>query len=269
MKTLIFFTLLLLGIPAMAVDVPEGGDAIYHQVRNANAVVFATLTSSDKSFLYFNLLKGLNRKMPATFKIGRALAPGHDQLVLKNTATYLLFLKVNRLSERLGIYSLAMGEYSVSPMNRKFMNDYESVISDYMKFRGNNAALAKSLMLHVDKRIPYLQYSAVKDMAMRGMLDETASTELAEKMRNGIIVDPRAKLEIVRKISKFKMTTYTPILEQLIVDNSENVSVKSASLTALDHMGQVEALRRVAPAMLEHRSGRLRRVTIDIVKPRN
>jgi hypothetical protein len=146
--------------------------------------------------------------------------------------------------------------------------EYEQVVSDYVAFSGDKNRLAQRLLEVADSKDQYLQYSAVRDLSTVVPPTAAIATALATKLKNGTIRSNDAKLDIVEKITKFRLTAFSPVLESLVINGQENISVRGAGLVSLERMGQSDAVRRVAPFAVNDNSGRLRRIGIDVVKPR-
>lgn len=252
-----------------SIDVPEGADAIFHQMRNSNVVALATLKSMDKTKFTFVIQKNLLAQTGKEIVVSRFSLENSHGISIKENTNYLLFLKQKRLTGGILIgYSFAMGGYSLQPVGERDFNGISDVVADYVRFKGDKASLKAALLNHNLKANGYVQYSTVVDLDTHGMMDATVAETLAERVKSGKLTDPRAKFTIVNRIQHFGLKKFAPILESMILNTNENISVRTASLKGLQKFGDQAALARVAPVLVEGMSGRLRRTTIDIVNPR-
>lgn len=268
MKITILFSLLFLSLNGLAFDAPFGSDGIYFQQRASSYVAFISYVKSDGRHHSFNVVKTIKGKLP---KLVRIPVVAHEEAPLprmKAGQVYLAFLKANRLTSRLGIYQLPMQGMSIRTVPVRMQAKYEEVVKDYVAFAGDKARLSQKLLAHADVADEYLQYSAIRDLTTVFPPSSAIAQNLGKKLQSGKIRSSDAKLDVVEQISRFKLTGFTSVLESMILNSRENVSVRSAGLVSLERMGQVEAIRRVAPTVVNDPSGRLRRIGIDVIKPR-
>ncbi|HAZ12282.1 MAG: hypothetical protein A2X86_03505 [Bdellovibrionales bacterium GWA2_49_15] len=271
MKITLFFTLLLASIlaaPLRATDTPEGADAFFHQMRNANIVVLATLKAQDAERFTFVLNKSLLGAVDAQIVLPRFSMELANGVLPRVGGSYLLFLKQRKILGRRGIVGWAMGGYSIQEVKGAEFDLLSDVVADYVRYKTDANGLKQALMKHSAQKIGYVQYSTISDLDTRGLLNAKDAGLLAERLKGGHIIDARAKLSVVNKIKHFNLKQFAPLLESMIMNTNENISVRTSSLRGLQQFGDQAALARVAPVMVDGMSGRLRRTTIDIVKPR-
>ena len=270
MKITLFLILMacMMALPVLATDTPEGADAFFHQMRNANTVVLATLKTQDAerwTFVLNKLLIGTADQQIVLPRFSLELANGVFPRV---GGSYLLFLRHRKILGRGGIISWAMGGYSLQEVKSGEFDTLSDVVADYVRYKTDPNGLKQALMKHSALNIGYVQYSTISDLDTRGLLNAQDTSVLAERLKSGRIIDARAKFSVVNKIKHFNLKQYAPVLESMIMNTNENISVRTASLHGLQQFGDQAALARVAPVMVDGMSGRLRRTTIDIVKPR-
>lgn len=253
---------------ANAYDAPYGADGIFHQQRSSRAIAFVKYLSSDLKHHQFTVVKMLKGKLPATIKVAVDNNEDAPTPLLKKENTYLAFLNGTTFSARTGIYSFPVGGYSVKPVSERSIAQVEEVVLDYINFSNDRKALAEKLLRHADSANPYIQYSAVRDLTTFTPSNRAVAEALAQKLKAGTIKVADVKADVVEQIVKFKLTNFSPVLESLVLNTNETVSVRGSSFVALERLGDTAAVRRVAPATVNDQSGRLRRIGIEVIKPR-
>lgn len=268
MKITLFITLILISASVLATDTPEGADAFFHQMRNSNMVVLATLKAQDAERYTFALNKSLLGAADQKIVLPRFPLELANGVFPRLGGNYLLFLKQRKVLGRMTIVGWAMAGHSIQEVKSGEFDALSDVVADYVRYKTDPNGLKQALMKHSGLNIGYVQYSTISDLDTRGLLNAQDAGVLAERLKNGRIIDARAKFSVVNKIKHFNLKQYAPVLESLIMNTNENISVRTSSLRGLQQFGDQAALARVAPVMVDGMSGRLRRTTIDIVKPR-
>jgi hypothetical protein len=268
MKLSIILSFLCLSLTVKAYDAPYGSDGIFHQQRASSIVAFISFSSTDRLFHNFNVVKTMKGKLPTTLKISAATGEQAPLPRMKTGQVFLAFLKGDALAARRGVYSLPMQGMSLHAVSPRMAAKYEEVVADYIKYAKDKDALAERLLAHSEVPDEYIQYSAVRDLTSVFAPKAQVAQALALKLQRGKIRSANAKLDVVEQITRFKLTAFTPVLETMILNSTERVSVRAAGLVSLERMGQTEAIRRVAPTVVNDQSGRLRRIGIDVIKPR-
>lgn len=235
--------LLLLGQTAGAIDLPEGGDAIFYQLRGAKSAVLAKLSKVNKdSSLEFTKVADLNGQHPATFQV--AVASDLPMPAPKVGETYLLYLDLVKAPSS---FALAMSIYSIRPVASTEVKNYQAVFAAYLKGKTDAAAFKKTLLSTVDQKDAYLQYSAVSDLITRRLLTVKELPLLWSKLKAGALVEVQARTLVVQQAGRLGQKTLTPDLEALVKNVKEAASVRIMALSALRQLKAEDSLKKLAP----------------------
>jgi hypothetical protein len=242
---------------AHATDIPEGGDAVYYQLRASSDAVIADLRPSPVGYL-FEVVQQLRGTAPATFYLDE----GDDDLkeTLRVGQRYLLFLRKGPG----GTPQLASSYYSAVAVEAADVAAYADFIRSFVRAMSDRAALKPLLMRNATGRLPYLSYSSVADLVHLRLLTSADVSSLARLVEGGQITDARAKALLVGQVAKFRLTDLVPMLERLAGDPAQSILVRSRSLDALYQMNASGALRNLAAKLAHDPSLHLRRKIIEI-----
>jgi hypothetical protein len=256
MWTKVIPMIVLCAASAHATDIPEGGDAVYHQLRASSDVVIADLRPSVVGYL-FEAVQQLRGAAPASFYLTPDNAEERD--ALRAGQRYLLFLQRGRSGPE-----LAVSYYSAIAIDPADTAAFADFIRSYVKVMSDKAALKSLLMRSAGLLLPYIPYSSVADLVGLGLLNASDVTSLAKMMDAGQVTDAKAKGILVGQIVKFRLTELVPTLQRLAVDRAQPLLVRSRSLDALYQLRATDALRSVAAQIEDDPSLHLRRKMADI-----
>jgi hypothetical protein len=252
---------LLCAASALAIDIPEGGDAAYHQLRASTDAVIADLRPSAVGHL-FEVVQQLRGSAPASFYLD--MEGGEEKEPLRVGQRYLLFLEKGRSGPE-----LALSFYSAIPIEAADTAATADFVRSFAKLMADKAALKPLLLKSAGLLLPYIQYSAVSDLAQLGLLLPADVASLARMVDAGQITDGRAKAIVVGQVVKFQLTNLLPMLERLALDRTQPMLVRSRSLDAMSQLNATDSLRKVAGAIADDPSLHLRRKLAEIgAKPR-
>jgi hypothetical protein len=241
-----------------ATDIPEGGDAAYHQLRASSDAVIADLRPSPVGYL-FEVVQQIRGTAPATFYLD-----DEDDSDLKEALRvgqrYLLFLRKGRG----GTPQLANSYYSAVAVEASDVAAHADFIRSLVKVMSDKAALKPLLMKYAMERLPYVSYSSVADLVHLRLLTSADVSSLARMLEGGQITEPRAKALVVGQVAKFRLAELAPMLERLAADPGQSILVRSRSLDALYQMNATASLRNLATRMAHDPSLHLRRKIIEI-----
>jgi hypothetical protein len=252
---------LALARPAGAVDVPSFGDALLHQVTNADAVAVGELLAPVQGSAVFGLVETLaGQPPPARFEVDVADGPGAGAGPhrLDPGGLYLLFLRAGAkraLPFLVPGYDLAVGFYSARRVSPTEVPLYRAALGAYRKPR---AADRGKLLANAESPVPYIQYSAVADLNALRLFAPGDVDHLADLLKQGKLSDRQARKLVVRQIEREKSDRHVPLLQALAGDPRESVAVRAASVNALASVGAVAALKAVAPSIEQSASPRLK-----------
>jgi hypothetical protein len=241
---------------AYATDIPEGGDAVYHQLRGSSDAVIADLRPSTVGYL-FEVVQQLRGTAPTSFYLD--VDSAEEKEALRPGQRYLLFLEKGRSGPQ-----LALSYYSAVAIEAADTAAYADFIRSYVKLMSDKASLKPLLLRSAGGVLPYISYSSVSDLASLGLLTSTDVTSLARMMDAGQITDGRAKAVIIGQVVKFRLTDLVPMLERLAGDRAQTILVRSRSLDALSQLNATDALRNVARLIEDDPSLHLRRKMAEI-----
>jgi hypothetical protein len=229
---------------AFATDLPYGGDALYHQLQASGDVAIARLTGRHPGILEFTLLESLEGSLPLDFTVD-ANEPGLSSL--RVGGAYLLFLNASRDS---GVqFQLATSYYSIRNVRGQDRRAYRTAVDTYLRNVSDKASLKPELRRLAASRLPYLQYSAVVDLERLHLLGGADVTWLAGLLSRGQLADPSARGIAVQQIGRFRAREFTGLLENVVRDNHESVSVRANAFRTLEQLGATESLRALAPVV--------------------
>ena len=252
---------LFAGTISYALDIEEGGDAIFYQLRAAKQVVIAKLERKDKDFFDFSRVANLYREVQTQFRVSVTDSFASDAEISVGR-TYLLYL--HELRDKPGTYSLVASIYSIQPVNVTEFRDYRDVIGDYVKFGNDPVALKQALFRNFDHKVPYIQYSAAMDLSVRRLLVKEDADHLAALLSAGKIVNPRARVALIEHLGRFETVRHASVLEHIAKNSREPVSVRSASLDALYQMKAVDTLKNLVKVIDADQSLKLKRKLREI-----
>ncbi len=244
---------------ASALDVPEGGDAFFHQLRASATTVVAKLNQVGDKGLEFSTDQVLSGP-----EVGAKFVVRQDDFLrrapLQVGDHYLMFLRGKRpgLPVLIGGYSLATSISSLFEVQETDVRELKIVIDDYAKFKEDRVALKRALLVHAKSKVAVIQRSAVSDLIGFTRFELSDARILGGLLAEGVIIDSRARQDIVLQLERFKISDFNRILIGLIKSKRETVAVKVAAIDALATMKDDKALSEVSLDVQAHQSLRLK-----------
>lgn len=248
---LVLFLTLTSGVAA-AIDIPQGGDAIFYQLRASSDAAIMKFVRQDAKGFHFETVSALRGQ------VGKQLSVPDDgylgSLRLQPGQSYLLYLRDGTLATSL--YSM----HKVLPAEQAV---YKEVIGAYTQNLEKREALKPTLKKNFTHKVPYIQYSAVADLMTLQLVTNDDLQELGKLMGDKKIVDPRARQMIINQIGIKQLKQFTPTLDKVVRDKSEPVFVRSAAVDALTEMKAKDTLQKLGPVIDQDQSLTLKRKVLQ------
>src|SRR5262249_55167496 len=146
-------------------------------------------------------------------------------------------------------FQLAMSYYSIQDVSGQDRKAYRTAIGAYLRNAGDKERLKPELKRLAGSRLPYLQYSAVVDLKMEDLIQDSDVGWLAGLVANRQLTDPRARGIVVQQIGRFRARRFSDVLEGVVRDPKESVSVRAEALRTLEEFGAQESLKALAPVV--------------------
>ncbi|HZH03059.1 MAG TPA: hypothetical protein VEY30_04685, partial [Myxococcaceae bacterium] len=228
---------LAFSIPALAIDVPEGGDALYHQLRSSERTVIAQYEGRGQRGAAFTSQAPLRGQLPSRFEVPTdAYLPSES---LRPGASYLLFLSEERDGLR-----LPTGPSALRPFDLRDAPALREAIARYEEGAKDKAVLKKYALELLGSPVAFLQYSAAADLTRLGLLGKDEIPLVGRLLTGGQPVEPQARQLLLRHLGRLEAKEYATYLEKVLGSREEPVSARVAALDGLRFMGNVEAIRR-------------------------
>lgn len=254
-KALLTVAVIFGGAVAHAIDIPEGGDAIFYQLRASTDTVIAELVKQQGPTYEFRVTSTLSGRAPVSFTITDE--PGYlASKNLKQGRSYLLYL---RDSGSKPAVTLSTSLYSVQEVEADESATYKEVIAAYRQALGDKQALKPILLKGTATKIPYIQYSAVQDLQYLNLMTKDDVERLGTMLEEQQIIDSRAKKLIIQRLGSKHFSRFAPLLGRIAQNASEPLSVRSASIDSLFELDAKEQLKNLQTAIDKEPSLSLRR----------
>ncbi len=254
--------------PARALDVPEGGDALFHQLRASSLVAVGSFQArTPTGALQFKTLSSVVGELGTAFTVqGDTYTNG---LPLKQGVEVIVFMKGKGLIGpilRPLPYTLATSINSIQPFDSRFSGDLKLIVADIQKVRGDKRALKETLMKWRDHASSYIQESVVLDLINHTVFEAQDAALLGQTLQAGKLSSLEARLEIIRQLEKFKLNSFNGFLVKLVSTENESVALKVAALDVLGATGDQASLRQLATVVGNGQSLRLKERYIGHLK---
>lgn len=251
---------LALPTSTLALDVPEGGDALGHQLRGSQAVAFAELADTGGT-LAFRRAQALVGRVPDGFQVPA------DEYVraagLKSGNFYVVFLN----SALRGRWALSMSRYSLVLAGANDVGAYRDAIRMYQGAGLDRAAFRKAALALLDSRVEHLQYSGMSDLARRGLFTANDAPRIA-RVALDMRAPPEARKIALRQLGRLGAKAHAETMGDVLGDPAEPVSVRMAALDGLDTMGETQVIAKHSEAVSAERSPKLKARTFEAARRR-
>ena len=241
-SSILCLSLLLSAGKALALDIPPGGDALGHQLVASQASVIAQLTFNDSTTMSFVTSVPLTGQTPSQFRLAHDSYTATAQWV--TGGYYLLFLATNERGELV----LATSVHSIVAASLQQAESYRLAIGSYQQSREDPRAFKRVALALVDSSVPYLRYSAMADLARRGLFtadDGPVLSQLAS-VSTAAPSQPEVRKLAMRQLGTLKLRAYADQLGSVLGNAAEPTSTRLAALDGLIFMGSTDVIRRHA-----------------------
>ncbi|QSQ21248.1 hypothetical protein JY651_39645 [Pyxidicoccus parkwayensis] len=260
-SSILCMALLLCSGRALALDIPPGGDALGHQLAASQVAVIAQLRSNDIETMSFATSVPLLGETPSEFRLVQDAYTADLRLAVGNY--YLLFLA----QDERGALSLATSIYSIVDVDPREAESYRAAIADYQQTQRDPRAFKRVALSMLGSSIPYLHYSAMSDLARRGLFTSDEG-ELLAKFANGGTSHPEVRKLALRQVGNLRLDTYADLLGAVLGNREEPTSVRVAALDGLRFMGRTDVIQRQAASVGESTSPKLKARLMEALNSR-
>lgn len=262
MKKLIFAFLLpilaAVASPARALDVPPGGDALFHQVRSSKVVAVGVLSTVTRDKLSFKAVQSIDGTVPATLDI--PTDPYVTTLRLTPGKSYTLFLVPqagDRGQTESGKFQFAVSMYSLVLTEPRDVGSFREAVALFRKAQSDRSTARTPLLQMLrESKVPYLQYSAAQGLRKMKLLKSEDLPNIQSLLQPSL--DPRAQEMLVRETSRIGGVEHK-ILEDLIRNPQTTVTVKAIAVEELFRAKGANGLKPLLKDIDTIRSPRLKK----------
>ncbi|NMO19861.1 hypothetical protein HPC49_33320 [Pyxidicoccus fallax] len=267
MKTHVLFSsilcmALLLGAgKALALDIPPGGDALGHQLVASQSSVIAQLTSNDGTVMGFTTAVPLTGQVPTQFRLAHDTYTATERLVPGNH--YLLFLSMDAA----GALQLATSAYSIVAVDLQEAASYRTAIANYQQTWRDPQSFKRVALAQLDASVPYLRYSAMADLAYRGLFTADDGALLARLAASSTASQPEVRKLALGQIGGLRLVAYAEQLGAVLGNAAETTSIRLAALDGLRFMDRTDVIQRQAASVGDSPSPKLKARMLEALEP--
>lgn len=261
-SSLLCLSLLLSAGKALALDIPPGGDALGNQLVASQSAVIAQLTFNDSTAMSFVASVPLTGQTPSTqFRLVHDSYTEGAQLTVGGY--YLLFLT----RDAAGGLELATSVHSIVSASPAQAESYRLAIGNYQQTQADPQAFKRVALSLVDSSVPYLRYSAVADLARRGLFtaDDGPVLSRLATVTSTAPAHPEVRKLALRQLGSLQLRSYADQLGSVLGNPSEPTSVRMAALEGLSFMGATEVILRQAASVGQSKSPKLKQRMMEAV----
>ncbi|WP_205525573.1 hypothetical protein [Pyxidicoccus trucidator] len=252
LSSILCMTLFVGAGKALALDIAPGGDALGGQLEDSRSAVIAQLTSNGSTAMVFTTSVQLTGQTPTLFTLPHDTYTADRQLVTGNY--YLLFLSMDAA----GGLELATSAYSIVAVSLHEAESYRTAIANYQQTWRDPQAFKPVALAQLDASVPYLRYSAMADLAHRGLFTAADGALLSQLAASSTSSQPEVRKLALMQLGGLGLVAYAEQLGAVLGNAAEPTSIRLAALDGLRFMGRTDVIQRQAASVGDSPSPKLK-----------